>query len=32
MRVLIAMDSFKGNLSSLGVAGIVEKGIRRVYI
>jgi glycerate 2-kinase len=31
MRVLIAMDSFKGNLKSLDVAGIVEKGIRRVY-
>lgn len=31
MKVLIAMDSFKGNLSSLGVAAIVEKGIKRVY-
>ncbi len=31
MRVLIAMDSFKGNMSSLDVAGIVEKGIRRVF-
>jgi glycerate kinase len=31
MRVLIAIDSFKGNLSSLEVAAIVEKGIRRVY-
>lgn len=31
MRVLIAMDSYKGNLSSLTVAGIVERGIRRVY-
>jgi glycerate kinase len=31
MRILIAMDSYKGNLSSLKVAGIVERGIRRVY-
>jgi glycerate kinase len=31
MKVLIAMDSFKGNLSSLGVADIVESGIRKVY-
>jgi glycerate kinase len=31
MNVLIAMDSFKGNLSSLKVAGVVEEGIRRVY-
>lgn len=31
MKVLIAMDSFKGNLGSLEVAGVVEKGIRRVY-
>lgn len=31
MKILIAMDSFKGNLSSLGVAEIVEKGVRRVY-
>lgn len=31
MKVLIAMDSFKGNLTSLEVAAIVEKGIRRVY-
>lgn len=31
MNILIAMDSFKGNLTSLGVADVVEKGIRRVY-
>lgn len=31
MRVLIAMDSFKGNLSSLEVAQVVENGIRKVY-
>lgn len=31
MKVLIAMDSFKGNLSSSGAADIVEKGLRRVY-
>ncbi len=31
MKILIAMDSFKGNLSSLDVAGIVEKGIKKVY-
>ncbi|MDR0999205.1 MAG: glycerate kinase [Clostridiales bacterium] len=31
MRVLIAMDSFKGTLRSLEVAAIVEKGVRRVY-
>ena len=31
MKVLAAIDSFKGNLSSLEVADVVEKGIRRVY-
>lgn len=31
MKVLIAMDSFKGTYGSLEVAGIVEKGIRKVY-
>jgi glycerate kinase len=31
MKVLIAMDSFKGNLGSLDVARVVEEGIRRVY-
>lgn len=31
MRIVIAMDSFKGNLSSLEVAALVEKGIREVY-
>lgn len=30
MKVLIAMDSFKGNLSSLEVAEVVEDGIRCV--
>jgi glycerate 2-kinase len=31
MNVLIAMDSFKGNLDSLEVAKIVECGIKKVY-
>lgn len=31
MRVLIAMDSFKGTFNSLEAADIVEKGIRKVY-
>jgi glycerate kinase len=31
MKVLIAIDSFKGNLSSLEVAAVVEDGIRMVY-
>lgn len=31
MKILIAMDSFKGSKTSLEVANIVEKGIRRVY-
>ena len=31
MNVFIAIDSFKGNLTSLEVAQIVEEGIRRVY-
>ena len=31
MRILIAMDSFKGNLSSLDVASVVANGIRKVY-
>jgi glycerate 2-kinase len=31
MKILIAMDSFKGNLSSLDVAAVVANGIRKVY-
>jgi glycerate 2-kinase len=31
MKVLIAMDSFKGTFGSLEIAGIVEKGIKKVY-
>ncbi|GAU75924.1 glycerate kinase [Fusibacter sp. 3D3] len=31
MRVLIAMDSFKGTFASLEVANIVEKGLKKVY-
>lgn len=31
MNVLIAVDSYKGNLTSLDVAQIVVEGIRRVY-
>jgi glycerate 2-kinase len=31
MKVLIAMDSFKGNLSSTDVACIVAKGIKKIY-
>lgn len=31
MKILIAIDSFKGNLSSLEAARVVERGIRRVY-
>jgi glycerate 2-kinase len=31
MKVLIAMDSFKGNLSSINVAHIVAKGIKKIY-
>lgn len=30
MNILIAMDSFKGNLTSLGVADIVEAGIKKI--
>ena len=30
MKIVIAPDSFKGNLSSLQVASAIEKGIRRV--
>lgn len=30
MNILIAMDSFKGNLTSLGVADLVEKGIKKI--
>ena len=29
--VLIASDSFKGSVSSIGVADLIEKGVRRVY-
>jgi len=31
MKIVIAPDSFKGNLSALEVANLIEKGIRRVY-
>ncbi len=31
MKIVIAPDSFKGNLSALEVAELIEKGIRRVY-
>ncbi len=31
MKILIAMDSFKGNLSSLDVATVVANGIYKVY-
>ncbi len=31
MKIVIAPDSFKGNLSALEVAKLIEKGIRRVY-
>lgn len=31
MKIIIAPDSFKGNLSALEVAKLIEKGIRRVY-
>lgn len=31
MRVLVAMDSFKGTFTSLEAAHIVEKGIKKVY-
>lgn len=31
MKVLIAPDSFKGSLTSVQVAGCIEKGILRVY-
>lgn len=31
MNILIAVDSFKGNLRSLEAADTIEKGIRRVY-
>lgn len=30
MKIILAPDSFKGNLTSLQVAGALEKGIRRV--
>ena len=30
MNILIAMDSFKGNLTSLGVADIFEAGIKKI--
>ena len=29
--VLIASDSFKGSVSSIGVADLIEKGVRRVF-
>lgn len=32
MKVLIAMDSFKGSFSSLEVANIVERGIKKEYL
>ncbi len=31
MKIVIAPDSFKGNLSALEVANLIEKGTRRVY-
>ena len=31
MKIVIAPDSFKGNLTALEVAELIEKGIRRVY-
>ncbi len=31
MKIVIAPDSFKGNLSALAVANLIEKGIKRVY-
>ncbi len=31
MKIVIAPDSFKGNLTALEVANLIEKGIRRVY-
>lgn len=31
MKILISMDSFKGSNTSLELANIVEKGIRKVY-
>ena len=31
MKVLIAMDSFKGTFSSLSVANMIENGLKRVY-
>jgi len=31
MKIIIAPDSFKGNLSALEVANLIEKGIRKVY-
>ena len=31
MKIIIAPDSFKGNLTALEVANLIEKGIRRVY-
>ncbi|HEA46898.1 MAG TPA: glycerate kinase [bacterium] len=31
MKIVIAPDSFKGNLSALEVANLIERGIRRVY-
>jgi len=31
MKIIIAPDSFKGNLSALEVAKLIEKGVRRVY-
>ncbi|MCG2677948.1 glycerate kinase, partial [bacterium] len=31
MKIVVAPDSFKGNLTALEVANLIEKGIRRVY-
>ena len=31
MRVLIAVDSFKGSMESLEAAGFIENGIRKVF-
>lgn len=31
MRVVVAPDSYKGSISAMGVAGAVERGIRKVF-
>lgn len=32
MKIVIAVDSFKGSLSSVEAGKAIEKGIRRVYL